>query len=146
MTVTGDVLIPVYMPGSRTRHVDGHSDPFKGMTLLEDDTSRIGGSRDQSWASWYARNGYDLPRGCRRIVFSDAGLMVEAARNGVGVALARRSLVADHLTAGDVMKHEGPPLESLGQTWLVQRRAGNRSIASQRVVKWLLDTVSADHA
>ena len=146
MTVTDDVLIPVCMPGSRKNHVDRRSDPFEGMTLLEDDCSRLAGSRHQSWATWYTRNGYDLPRGCRRIVFSDAGLMVEAARSGVGVALARRSLVADHLAAGDLMEHEGTPLESSGQTWLIQRRAGNRSLASQHVVKWLLDAVSADHA
>ena len=146
MTVTDDVLIPVYMPGDREKHVECSSDPFEGITLLEDDCSRLGGSRNQSWAFWYARNEYDLPQGRRRIVFSDAGLMVEAARSGVGVALARRSLVADHLAAGDLIEREGTPLESLGQTWLMQRRAGNRSIASQRVVKWLLDAVSADHA
>ncbi|UXU91100.1 LysR substrate-binding domain-containing protein [Burkholderia sp. S-53] len=144
MTATDDVMTPVYTPGSRKKLVNGRSDPFEGMTLLEDDCSRLGGSRDQSWASWYARNGYDLPPKHRRIVFSDAGLMVDAARSGVGVALARRSLVEGHLATGDLTEHAGTALESIGQTWLIQRRVGRRSIASQCVVKWLLDAVSVD--
>ncbi|PXX41268.1 LysR family glycine cleavage system transcriptional activator [Burkholderia pyrrocinia] len=145
MTATDDVLIPVHAPGSRASRA-GRPDPFDGMRLLEDDCSRLGGSRHQSWDAWYEFNGCDIPRERRRIVFSDAGLMIEAARRGAGVALARQSLVADHLAAGELVKFDGTPLECVGQTSLIQRRASSRSKASQRVAKWLLDAVSADVA
>lgn len=146
MTASDDVLIPVCMPGNRANHVDRRSDPFKDVRLLEDDCSRLGSARHQSWDAWYESNGYRFPRERRRIVFSDAGLMIEAARRGVGVALARQSLVADYLAAGELIKLDGMPLESLGQTWLIQRQVNSRSKASQRVAKWLLDAVSSDLA
>lgn len=143
MTATDDVLIPVYAPGSPAS-VAGRSDPFGDVRLLEDDCSRLGGSRHQSWDAWYELNGRDIPQERKRIVFSDAGLMIEAARRGAGVALARQSLVTDHLAAGELMRFDGTPLESLGQTSLIQRQANSRSKASQRVATWLLDAVSAD--
>ncbi|QND98673.1 HTH-type transcriptional activator AmpR [Burkholderia cenocepacia] len=145
MTATDDVLVPVYAPGSRASQAD-RAAAFAGMRLLEDDCSRLGGSRHPSWDAWHEVNGCDIPPARRRIVFNDAGLMIEAARRGAGVALARQSLVADHLAAGELVTVDGTPLECLGQTSLIQRRVSRRSKASRRVATWLLDAVSADIA
>nr|WP_279611846.1 LysR substrate-binding domain-containing protein [Burkholderia sp. BCC0044] len=142
MTATDDVLVPVHAPGSCASRAD-RADPFAGTRLLEDDCGRLGGSRHQSWDARHEVNECDIPSSRRRIVFNDAGLMIEAARRGAGVAFARQSLVADHLAAGELVKFDGTPLECLGQTSLIQRQASRRSKASRRVATWLLDAVSA---
>ncbi|WP_343726857.1 LysR family transcriptional regulator [Burkholderia seminalis] len=141
MTAADDVLVPVHAPGSRPSPAC-RAGPFAGMRLLEDDCSRLGGSRHQSWDAWHELNGCEIRQPRRRIVFNDAGLMIEAARRGAGVALARQSLVADHLAAGELVKFDAMPLACLAQTSLIQRRASSRSHASRRVASWLLDAVS----
>jgi LysR family glycine cleavage system transcriptional activator len=138
MTATDDILIAVSALARRPSGGARFSDPFDDMTLLEDDCSRLGSAPDQSWAAWYIRNGYEPSLRRRRILFNDAGLMIEAARSALGVALARRSLVDDRLASGDLIQHQGTPLESLGQTMLIQRPASSRTKASERVANWLL--------
>ena len=67
--------------------------------LLHDSTTEGDGSRSD-WRSWLdalSRSDAACNRGQR---FSEAGLLIEATVHGLGVALARYSLVADYLTNG----------------------------------------------
>lgn len=56
-----------------------------------------------SWAQWFAAHGIK-----RRIVpvasFNDAGLMLQAAEQGLGIALSRELLAADALSDGRLMR------------------------------------------
>lgn len=56
-----------------------------------------------SWAQWFAAHGIK-----RRVVtvatFNDAGLMLQAAQQGLGIALARELLAADALADGRLMQ------------------------------------------
>jgi LysR family glycine cleavage system transcriptional activator len=64
---------------------------------LASDPNRVG------WAAWLSRVGardLDNIDNARGVRFSHAYLAIEAALAGDGVALARRSLVADDLTRG----------------------------------------------
>ncbi len=58
------------------------------------------------WPSWLRAHGVDLPPGTelKGRHFGDSSLILEAAARGLGVALVRRSLVAEDLAAGRLVR------------------------------------------
>jgi LysR family glycine cleavage system transcriptional activator len=70
--------------------------------LLHDSTTEGDGSQSdwRSWLNALSRSDATCDGGQR---FSDAGLLIEATLHGLGVALARYSLVADYLANGALM-------------------------------------------
>jgi LysR family glycine cleavage system transcriptional activator len=95
-----DRVLPVCSPLLiATRGAVATFDALLGLPLLHDSSTEGDGSLSD-WRSWLDQLGRsDLPcqAGQR---FSHAGLLIEAAVFGMGVALARLSLVADHLERG----------------------------------------------
>lgn len=97
-----EVVFPVMSPrllerGAKLRNVaDLAQYPLLHDEALADDPDRVG------WAAWFARAGKTPARAERPhdVRFSHAYLALEAALAGDGVALARRSLVADDLRRG----------------------------------------------
>jgi LysR family glycine cleavage system transcriptional activator len=99
----GDEVIPVASPtllaGRKPPQTAGE---LLTLPLLFDSAV----DHDESgtdWRSWLAHVGADhapLPDGPR---FSQADLLLQAAAQGLGVALARRSLVADDLASGKLV-------------------------------------------
>lgn len=91
----GDRVLPVCAPTLLRQHgpVQG-LDQLLGMPLLHDSGTENDGS-ESDWQSWLTHHGrpdalcHAGPR------FSEAGMLVNAAVLGLGVALARASLVAD---------------------------------------------------
>ncbi|MEJ6004733.1 LysR substrate-binding domain-containing protein [Paucibacter sp. AS339] len=64
----------------------------------------------EQWTQWFASSGL----ACRIMPsasFNDGGLLVQAAEQGMGVALARELLCADALLDGRLVRLPGPPLE-----------------------------------
>lgn len=95
-----DRVMPVCAPSLLREHgpVDSVEALLK-MPLLHDSATVDDGS-DSDWTSWLAQCGKpDLV--CQPDQhFSEAGMLVNAAMLGLGVALARVSLVADHIING----------------------------------------------
>lgn len=58
----------------------------------------------QRWASWFQAAGLELPEPAQGPVYDDAGLLLQAAVAGQGVALARSVLAADDLAAGRLLR------------------------------------------
>jgi LysR family glycine cleavage system transcriptional activator len=95
-----DVVVPVCSPRLIGRHANVETvDDLLRLPLLADSTTSADGSGTdwQSWLDAMGRSDAVFRTGAR---FSDAGLMIEAALLGLGVGLARVSLVGDHLAAG----------------------------------------------
>ncbi|MET0388866.1 MAG: transcriptional regulator GcvA [Polyangiales bacterium] len=55
--------------------------------------------RDDDWHTWFARAGVPDARGGRAMFFTDASLLLQAATDGLGVALGRGALVGSELRA-----------------------------------------------
>jgi LysR family glycine cleavage system transcriptional activator len=68
---------------------------LRGQTLLKDD-------HEAAWQRWFAARKLKLPDGARYHQLTDSGLLVEAAVQGQGVALARWSLIQDELAKGSL--------------------------------------------
>lgn len=97
-----------------------------------------------TWGRWFAQAGH--PVTVRPVAsFNDAGLMLQAAEQGLGITLARDLLVADALREGRLVRLEGPALEdeSVLPLWLVYPPglAGGDGITALRA--WLQDELAA---
>jgi LysR family glycine cleavage system transcriptional activator len=86
-------VFPVCSPAYRKAH-GGLRRP---KDLLDALLLRLPG---QPWKPWFAAAGLTSEEPVRGPVFSDADLMLDAAVNGHGVALARSMLVREHLSSG----------------------------------------------
>jgi LysR family glycine cleavage system transcriptional activator len=95
------------------------------------------------WARWFALSGLAAPP--RPVAsFNDAGLMLQAAEQGLGITLARDLLVADALHEGRLCKLSSLSLEdeTVLPLWLVYppAQAGSPAIAALR--DWLRDELA----
>ena len=96
----GDRVFPVCAPKLLDEHgsVEG-IDSLLALPLLHDSATDADGS-DSDWRAWLnhlGRPDADCHAGQR---FSEAGMLIDAAVLGLGVALARASLVADQMASG----------------------------------------------
>jgi LysR family glycine cleavage system transcriptional activator len=96
----GDRVLPVCAPALLRKRapIDG-IDSLLMLPLLHDSATDADGS-DSNWRAWLDHHGRPdavCQSGQR---FSEAGMLIDAALLGLGVALARASLVADQLASG----------------------------------------------
>lgn len=114
---------------------------LQGLRLLHD--------RDPNaaWATWLARHGptgVDARAGPR---FASSDLVLRAAAQGLGVALARGRLAADDLAAGTLVRPFGDRTVTLRPAyWLVRPPEGGERLAVRSVVGWLEAQAAAPHA
>jgi LysR family glycine cleavage system transcriptional activator len=123
-----DALLPVCSPG----YAPARLPPLAGHTLLLAETA------PELWAEWCAAAGaMDEPG--RRLVLGDDGLVIQAALNGLGVALADRRLVEDPLREGRLVTAADLPPFVRGTAWYLvaaAERAGDPAVAA--LARWLL--------
>jgi LysR family glycine cleavage system transcriptional activator len=100
----GESLTPVCAPSLI------QSDPplrepadLRWHTLLVDELKPVGG-RLPNWDFWAAQSGVSLPRQARLRRFGQSNMVVQAAVEGLGVALGRDALVMDALADGRLIK------------------------------------------
>jgi LysR family glycine cleavage system transcriptional activator len=93
----GDRVFPVCAPGllKQSRKVDS-VDSLLALPLLHD-SATDGDSDWRAWLDYHGRPDIDCRAGQH---FSEASMLINAAVLGLGVALARASLVADQLASG----------------------------------------------
>jgi LysR family glycine cleavage system transcriptional activator len=95
-----DRVIPVCSPDLLRQHgsVDS-TEALLAMPLLHDSATVDDGS-DSDWKSWltYCGKSHLVCQSGQH--FSEAGMLINAAMLGLGVALARVSLIADHIVSG----------------------------------------------
>jgi LysR family transcriptional regulator, glycine cleavage system transcriptional activator len=95
-----DRVVPVCTPDLLRQHGPvGSIDALLAMPLLHDRATDRDGS-DSDWRAWLDYHG--RPDAVCRTgqQFSEASMLINAAMQGLGVALARSSLVADQLASG----------------------------------------------
>ncbi len=112
------------------------------QTLLHDEDPRV------SWAEWLEAAGLGRPRwAARGPRLADGALVLQAARAGQGVALARRRLAAGQLRSGALVQLF-PTQVPLGPSyWLVRPPRGVRpSTATRTFAGWLRETARREEA
>ena len=118
-TIMGDAVAPVCSPGL----LDGLRGPVRlqdlGTLPILHDTSTEGDGSGTDWASWLdfaGAAGLHLPEGQR---FNQADHVIDAAVSGLGVALARVSLVGADLALRRLVRLPLPAMTTLYSYHLV---------------------------
>ncbi|MCZ7865246.1 LysR substrate-binding domain-containing protein [Agrobacterium salinitolerans] len=99
--------------------------------------------RADEWSNWFAAAGV-IPAAQVNagIVFDTSLGMMEAALQGLGVALAPPSMFSRHLASGAIMQ-PFPVTISLGSYWLTRLQSKPPTPAMQAFTDWLFETISA---
>lgn len=95
----GETVIPVLSPELHATNPLNSPEDLAGHVLLHDGSSE----RDEScpdWTMWLTARGLRSVDGARGPRFNQSSLVIEAAVNGRGVALAKRTLAQADLDAG----------------------------------------------
>ena len=121
-----DWVAPVAAPGSTA---GPRADNALAGVLLD------AAEQPASWAQWFALSGAAMPEPFQRVVVPRDDLAIEAARIGLGTALARRSNVESLLERGKLVLLS-PARLPCDAVWVVTLGDADRS-PLQRVVAWL---------
>lgn len=129
---SGDVL-PVASPDMalqwETAFENGGDVP-----LLEHDVS--------PWRAWFNTQGRSLC-GRQQALFNDAGLLIRAAEQGFGIALAKTLLVQDAIAAGRLVALAAPCRLSDDDVYLVWPQTAGLTPAVLRLLQWLQQQLAA---
>jgi LysR family glycine cleavage system transcriptional activator len=137
-----DLVLPVCSPRFIARHGPVATiEALLELPLLHDSSTESEGS-GSDWRSWLDHLGWPgtVRRGGQR--FSDAGLVIEAAVGCLGVALARASLVSDHMANGTLIC----PLRLVAPTAFAYYLVGLPEAASHAKVVCFRDWLLAEAA
>ncbi|WP_333898565.1 LysR substrate-binding domain-containing protein [Agrobacterium pusense] len=98
--------------------------------------------RADEWSSWFAAAGVTPAAQVNAGIVFDTSLgMMEAALQGLGVALAPPSMFSRHLASGAVVQ-PFPVTISLGSYWLTRLQSKPPTPAMQVFSDWLFDSIS----
>jgi LysR family glycine cleavage system transcriptional activator len=99
---------------------------------------------DEWWKPWFEAVGLDWPEPSRGPVFDDSALMLQAAVEGQGIALARRSLLGNDIRNGLLLRLFDIDVPAPRRYCLVYppRLAGSPKLALFRA--WMQDEMRAD--
>ncbi|NWC96596.1 MULTISPECIES: transcriptional regulator GcvA [unclassified Pseudomonas] len=106
-------LFPVCSPGLLAQSPMRTPSDWLHMPLLRNPR--------QAWRPWFRAAGLEAPAPSQGPVYDDAGLTLQAAISGQGVALARDVLVADDLATGRLVRVSDTEMEDTLSWFLVWR-------------------------
>ncbi|MDQ9389189.1 LysR substrate-binding domain-containing protein, partial [Serratia marcescens] len=104
------------------------------VPLLEHDVS--------PWRDWFNAQGRSRC-GRQQAVFNDAGLLIRAAEQGFGIALAKKLLVQDAIDAGRLVALAAPCRLSEDDVYLVWPQTAGLTPAITRLLQWLQQQLAA---
>ncbi len=91
------------------------------------------------WAHWFAHHGAQPPDLSRASGFRLYSMMVQAAADGMGVALGHSSMIARELEEGRLVTLFDTPVPAPDRYLLVTTRASRRKPEVRAFRKWILD-------
>lgn len=130
--VMDDELFPVVSPKLlRGKHKFDAARDLPRWGLLHDD-------RHEHWVEWLERANVTGIQVSDGLMFNDASLMLQAAVEGLGIALARRSLVTEDLRAKRLVRASSIALPARESYWLAAPRARAEEPSVRAFRTWLL--------
>ncbi|NTB99397.1 transcriptional regulator GcvA [Agrobacterium tumefaciens] len=99
--------------------------------------------RADEWSNWFAAAGVTPAAQVNAGIVFDTSLgMMEAALQGLGVALAPPSMFSRHLASGAIIQ-PFPVTISLGSYWLTRLQSKPPTPAMQAFSEWMFDSIGA---
>lgn len=126
-----ETLLPVCSPDFLTRHPMTAPEDLVGVPLLH--------HSHRPWSLWFGHFGVEAPPQ-RGMIFEDSVMLLEAAAQGLGVALARSGLIEQDLRTGRLVRPFAVDIASELGFWAVWR-ADSRKLRRIHVLRdWLLES------
>lgn len=110
-------------------------------TLLRDELINCAGT-PPSWEYWAGENGFELPTKLRERRFGQSNMVIQAAIDGIGVALGREPLVIDALHSGQLVRPFCQTAKSQYNYWLVCSPKMQDSEKIQFFINWINQEVT----
>src|SRR3989475_1697244 len=126
-------LVPVCSPAFRGGRLPRAPGDLLKMPLLHDER--------QPWSIWFKAVGFDYRDARQRPRYSDQTLLLAAAIAGLGVALARASLVAADLKSGRLIWLFSRSVPTRNSFFIVYPRGSESYGKIQVFQEWLLEQV-----
>ncbi len=112
-------------------------------TLLHDENQSFGNAAP-TWDFWARNCGLTLPMPQRSRRFGQSNMVVQAAVQGLGVALGRKPLVIDALRDGRLVRPFPEITKSPLSYWLVHRHELADSAKVRNFIAWIKSEVTAE--
>lgn len=128
-----DELLVAVSPAFRGGQLPGVPAELRDVQLLH--------GQGEDWPDWFAAEGLSLSAPPKLLSYNDSSLALQAAVEGAGVVLTRRSLAVTDLTAGRLVQlfDRVRPLPS--SYWVVTTPASAELPLVQRFRAWLFEEV-----
>jgi DNA-binding transcriptional LysR family regulator len=126
-----EFVFPVVSP-----HYRGGSLPVEPRDLR---SCKLLRSTTQPWDPWFQAAGLNFEEPTSGPVFSDAGLLLDAAAAGQGIALARSALVQRELQEHRLVRLWSASVEDVYAYYIVWRPDSAKLEAISAMVRWLRD-------
>ncbi len=97
--------------------------------------------RTDEWPGWFAAAGVNSPPVAKGMVFDSSLVMMEAALQGAGVALAPPLMFARHLASGQI-RQPFDTYVSRGGYWLTRLKSRAETPAMDLFRDWLMEAIS----
>lgn len=131
-------MYPVCSPGLLAGDLPlGDVEDLRHHLLLHDEIKEIDGIQP-GWASWFRQVGVTPPKIPNNRRFGQSNMVIQAAIEGLGVALGRSPLTSDDLAGGQLVRPFGPAVPSGFSYYLVCPRAALDSPKVRVFRDWLL--------
>ena len=130
-----DVFFPVASPRLLSRPLRTPADLAR-YTLLRSD--------DEWWKPWFDAVGLDWPEPARGPIFDDSALMLQAAVEGQGIALARASLLGNDVRNGLLIRLFDIDVPAPRRYYLVYPPRLARSPKLAKFRAWLQEEIAHD--
>jgi len=137
-------LTPVCAPSLLKRSPGLHQvEDLRNQTLLHDENESFGNAAP-TWEFWARNCGLTLPPPAKSRRFGQSNLVLQAAIEGLGVALGRKPLVIDALLDGRLVRPFPQITQSPLSYWLVLRHDRMDSAKVQSFLSWIRSEVAAE--
>lgn len=130
-------LFPVASPDYCHARDWQSDDVWQGVTLLHDSMPWQGAAADAEWRYYLSQLGVEVPADLGGHHFNRADLAIEAASAGLGLALARGSLVVEALESGRLIAPL-PAVSSCCSYYLIRTKGGGLTPRVEVLRSWLL--------
>lgn len=108
-----------------------------GVMLLHDVSFR-------NWQKWLKKAGADSVEPCKGLVMEDMNVLLQAAIEGRGVALAATPLVAGDIAAGRLVRPFDVSLRTDKAFYVVSARRSKQKPAIRRAIDWIVAEARQD--
>jgi LysR family transcriptional regulator, glycine cleavage system transcriptional activator len=128
----GETLFPACSPDYRRQWRIKEPSDFAHAKLLRNSW--------QPWLPWFHAAGLDMAEPIEGVVYHDAGLMLDAAVAGQGVALVRKVIAHDALACGDLVRLSPVEIPYDGAYHYVRPlAAGSAGVAVEAFGAWVME-------